>query len=103
MYAERDEQLTDYLDMIEYRIRHGHVFGFLAEREMVLDNSAEELLRAYKGNRLCNLTLMINDTQIERKNQKIVILENHYRAISADDADNYVDFIEENVIEIKLC
>ena len=103
VYAERDEQLTDYLDMIEYRIRHGHVFGFLAEREMVLDNSAEELLRAYKGNRLCNLTLMINDTQIERKNQKIVILENHYRAISADDADNYVDFIEENVIEIKLC
>ena len=103
VYAEHDEQLTDFLDMIEYRISHGHVFGFLTEREMILDNLAEELLRAYKGNRLCNLTLIINDTQIERRNQKIVILENNYRAISVDESDDYKDFIEENVIEIELC
>ena len=103
VYAEHDEQLTDFLDMIEYRISHGHVFGFLTEREMILDNLAEELLRAYKGNRLCNLTLIINDTQIERRNQKIVILENNYRAISVDEPDDYIDFIEENVIEIELC
>ena len=89
--------------MIEYRISHGHVFGFLTEREMILDNLAEELLRAFKGNRLCNLTLIINDTQIERRNQKIVILENNYRAISVDESDDYIDFIEENVIEIELC
>ena len=68
-----------------------------------MDNLAEELLRAYKGNRLCNLTLIINDTQIERRNQKIVILENNYRAISVDEPDDYIDFIEENVIEIELC
>ena len=103
VYAEHDEKLTDFLDMIEYRISHGHVFGFLTEREMILDNLAEELLRAYKGNRLCNLTLIINDTQIERRNQKIVILENNYRAISVDESDDYIDFIEENVIEIELC
>ena len=28
VYAEHDEQLTDFLDMIEYRISHGHVFVF---------------------------------------------------------------------------
>ena len=89
--------------MIEYRISHGHVFGFLTERDMVLDNLPEELLRAYKGNRLCDLTLTLNDRQIERKSQKILILENHYRAVNVDDADDYIDFIEENVIGIELC
>ena len=103
VYAEHDEQLTDFLDMIEYRISHGHVFGFLTERDMVLDNLPEELLRAYKGNRLCDLTLTLNDRQIERKSQKILILENHYRAVNVDDADDYIDFIEENVIGIELC
>ena len=103
VYAKRDEQLTDFLDMIEYRISHGHVFGFLTERDMVLDNLPEELLRAYKGNRLCDLTLTLNDRQIERKSQKILILENHYRAINVDDVNDYIDFIEENVIEIELC
>ena len=54
-------------------------------------------------NRLCDLTLTLNDRQIERKSQKIFILENHYRAVNVDDADDYIDFIEENVIGIELC
>ena len=92
-----------FLSMVENRIRKGYLFGYSTEREMDRLSIEEELMRAYKANRLCNLELEINGEIIELQNQKISFLKNEYTAKSMDGSGKSVVFIEKNVVDIELC
>lgn len=103
IYYKKYPEVKLFISMVENRIRKGYLFGYSTEREMEGLSIEEELLRANKANRLCDLELEINGEIIELHNQKISFLENEYTAESTDGSEKTVVFIEKNVIEIKLC
>lgn len=103
IYCKKYPEMKLFLSMVENRIRKGYLFGYSTEREMDRLSIEEELMRAYKANRLCNLELEINGEIIELQNQKISFLKNEYTAKSTDGSGKSVVFIEKNVVDIELC
>lgn len=99
-FASNDENLSEFIDMIEYRITHGYVPGFIAERDMDIYSISEKLIMAVKAERICTLYIKQDNSTITRKRQKITILKNFYHACSVDNNSDYVDFIAENAVDI---
>lgn len=99
-FAFNDENLSYFIDMIEYRIKHGYIPNFITERDMDIYSISEKLIMAVKAGRICTLSVEKDNLTITRKNQKIVILKNIYRAFSVEDSSDYIDFTGENVVDI---
>lgn len=102
IYCKKYPEMKLLISMVENRIRKGYLFSYSTEREMEALSIEEELLRAYKANRLLDLELEVNGEIIELQNQKISFLKNEYTAESTDGSGKTVEFIKKNVIDIKL-
>ena len=101
-FIPNDSVLNDFITIIEYSIKQGHVVGFVKERDMDVSSVSELLMIAYKGSRRCDLELVMDRKTIELHNQKIEKLKNHYVAVSAEQPSDSIEFIEENVSYIEL-
>ncbi|MGN0470918.1 MAG: hypothetical protein ACI4GV_08410 [Acutalibacteraceae bacterium] len=99
-FALNDESLVCFINMIEYRIKHGYIPGFITERDMDIYSISEKLIMAVKAERICTVSIEKDNSTITRKRQKIAILKNMYRAASVEDSSDYIDFMEKNVVDI---